>query len=343
MLTKDHIQSIVFFSLLAISALIVLLMLWPFLSALALSFLFAILFYPLYTRLHKKLGNESLASLLTILCVILIIVIPLSLVGFKIFNQALELYNAYVNSESGSVSPLDTLTSLLQGEIQRFVPSFNIDLSFLKTQALDWLLEHMGGIFSGIFRLGLGLFIMTVGLFYLLKQGKKLKNLIRSASPLPEEQNDKIISQLEKTVNSVVKGSLLVAGIQGLISAIGYTIFGVPQAALWGAVTAVAALVPGVGTALVLLPAILYLYVSGSSLMALGLLLWGVLAVGLIDNFLGPVLIGRGLKVNPLLTLISVLGGFNVFGPIGFLIGPLFLSLFITMFNLYLDFLKSHD
>ena len=115
----------------------------------------------------------------------------------------------------------------------------------------------------------------------------------------------------------------------------GFSIFGVPNPILWGSVAAVAALIPGVGTALVLIPSILYLFFIGETVSASGLLVWGIVAVGLVDNILGPKLVGRGIKLHPFLTLLSILGGISFFGPLGFLFGPLTLSLLFAFLEIY--------
>ena len=116
---------------------------------------------------------------------------------------------------------------------------------------------------------------------------------------------------------------------------VGFWIFGVPNAILWGSFAAIAALIPGIGTALVLTPAILFLFARGEIFSAIGLLAWGVGVVGLIDNFLGPRLMGRGIELHPLIILLSVLGGIGFFGPIGFLLGPLIVSLFFALLDIY--------
>ena len=127
----------------------------------------------------------------------------------------------------------------------------------------------------------------------------------------------------------------MIALIQGVLTAIGFSIFGIPHSILWGTVTIVVALIPGIGTALVLLPGIIYLFAIGETGSGIGLLVWGVLAVGLIDNLLGPKLVGRNLQLHPLLVLLSVLGGIAFFGPVGIFLGPICVSLLFALINVY--------
>mgnify|MGYP001572074651 FL=1 len=189
----------------------------------------------------------------------------------------------------------------------------------------------------------MGIFIFLVALYYLFKDGDKLKTAVVSLSPLQDIHDETIFNKLEVTINSVIRGSLAIALIQGILTAIGFAIFGVPNATLWGSVAAIAALVPGIGTALVLLPAILYLYLSGETLSAVGLLLWGMTAVGLVDNFLGPKLVERGMQLHPFLILLSILGGISFFGPLGFLLGPLILGLLFALLEVYSAISKEHE
>ena len=120
-----------------------------------------------------------------------------------------------------------------------------------------------------------------------------------------------------------------------MIATIGFYIFGVPEPLLWGAFTVVAALVPTVGTSISLIPAVVYLAVTGNSGAAIGLTIWGVVAVGLIDNFLGPKLIGGSTKLHPVLVLIAIIGGIQLFGILGFLIGPIIMAIFIAMLEMF--------
>ncbi len=155
-------------------------------------------------------------------------------------------------------------------------------------------------------------------------------------SPLAEADDETIFKKLALAVSAVVRGSLIVAFIQGILATVGFMIFGLPNPVLFGTIAAIAALVPGVGTALVLVPAIGYLFLSGNTFGAAGLFIWGTVVVGLVDNFLGPQLIGNKMKLHPLAVFLAVLGGIVFFGPIGIIVGPLVISLFSALLDVYL-------
>lgn len=323
-----------FLVLAALAGLLTFFIFRPYLSALFLAVIFAIAFRPVYELFLRTFkGQKVVAALLSVLVLVIVIVVPLSFFGFFIFKDAQEFYLRIASGGSGGA--LAVGTDFLQSWIGRFFPGFSIDLVEYLKQGLSILVANLGSIFGTLFTVVLQLFLMLLGVFYFLKDGSKFREQIIFLSPLSDNYDKTILGRLETSINSVVKGALSVAFIQGILSGIGFALFGVPSPMLWGALAAIAALIPGVGTSLVIFPAILYLFFFGNSVMALGLLAWGVLAVGLIDNILAPFLIERGLKVHPFLILLSVLGGLALFGPVGFIAGPVALALLFALLDIY--------
>ena len=177
--------------------------------------------------------------------------------------------------------------------------------------------------------------MFLIAFYFFLKDGKKLKNYIVALSPLDDSDDELIVSRLKLAVSAAMKGNLLIGLIQGTLTGIGFAIFGVPNAVLWGSVAVIAAFLPGIGTSLVLAPAIIFLFVTGNTFGGVGLLIWGIIAVGLIDNLLGPRLVGRGMQLHPLAVFVAVLGGLSLFGPLGFLLGPLAVSVCLALVDIY--------
>ncbi len=200
---------------------------------------------------------------------------------------------------------------------------------------LEWSFANLDTIFSSVTKLAFQIFIMLFALFYLLRDGSKLKKALISLSPLLDTYDEKIILKVKQAIRSVVAGSLMVSVIQGIMTGVGFLIFGVPNPALWGSFAVVAALIPAFGTSLVLGPGIIYLFLESTQLHAFGLLAWGALAVGLIDNYLSPILMNRGIQIHPFIILLSVMGGLAFFGPIGFIAGPLIVALLAALFEIY--------
>ena len=332
----NHQKSELYFLLILLAGIFVLafFIFKPFLYALVLAMVFATLFEPVHKKaLTITRERRGLAALLATVSVLIVIIVPITFLGTQIFQEATQLYSSLISN--GGVT-----------DLKRFFPvptEFSVDFNQYLRQGLNWLLQHLGPLFSNVARVILSVFVFLVALYYLFKDGQKLKGVVIALSPLQDIHDETILNKLKLAINSVIKGNLVVAFVQGILTAVGFTIFGVPNAALWGSVAAIAALIPGIGTALVLIPAILYLFLSGKTIFAVGLLLWGVTAVGLVDNFLGPKLVERGMRLHPFLILLSILGGIGFFGPLGFLLGPLVLSLLFALLEIYFAINKEHE
>ncbi len=309
----------------------------PFLYALILAMIFAIVFRPLHQKiLYFTRQKQGLAAFFTTITIVAFILAPLVFLGLQIFQEASQLYSYFI--DGGGKNGILNIFNGLMDNFQKLFPwpqefSLNID-QYLK-QGLSWLLQNLGAVFSNFTKLLVSAFIFLIALYYLLKDGQKLKKTVIALSPLTDIDNETIFKKIEVAVNSVIKGNITIALIQGVLTTIGFVIFGVPNPFLWGTVAAIAALIPGIGTALVLTPAIIFLFLTSSTLSGFGLLIWGVIAVGLVDNFLGPKLVERGVRLHSFLILLSVLGGMIFFGPIGFLLGPLTLSLLFALLDIY--------
>src|SRR3989344_264268 len=311
----------------------------PFLYALILALIFSVIFGSMHKKIFNMTGQKKrLSAFISSLIVFLCVVIPFILLGTKILQEAINFYSNVGNNAIISLIK-DTLDNLSRNYPNISGSSPSLD-SYLN-QGVTWLVGNIGSIFSNTAQIIIELFVFLGALYYLFKDGKQFRNMVISLSPLEHIYDEKILDKLELTINSSVKGTLLVALIQGILTGIGFTIFGVPNPALWGAVAALSALIPSVGTALIIAPATLFLFLTGPIGPALGLLIWGAIGVGLIDNFLGPKLIASGSKLHPFLVLLSVFGGLSLFGPIGFLLGPFVLSLLFVLFEVYSDIRKN--
>ena len=315
----------------------------PFLYVLILAIVFATVFGPLHKRiLAMTRDRKGLAALFATISVLIVVILPLSFLGIQIFQEAMGLYSSL--AKNGSATDLSRAVGDTIQNLTRFspVPIDPLNINQYLKQGLSWLLQHLGPLFANIAKGMISIFIFLVALYYLFKDGHKLKRAVVTLSPLQDVHDETIFNKLALAINSVVRGNLMVALVQGVLTAIGFAIFGVPNATLWGSVATITALIPGIGTALVLLPAILYLFFSGETIFAVGLLLWGMTAVGLVDNFFGPKLVERGMRLHPFLILLSVLGGIGFFGPLGFLLGPLVLSLLFALLEIYFSIRKEH-
>lgn len=323
------------FALLAGVSVLVFFIFQPFLYTLILAVIFATVFFPVHKNILDSLrGREGLSALISTALVVVVIVVPIIVLSTQIFKEASQLYSSLVSN--GSVS---SISQELEGSLRNagipFLPEGSLDVSQYVKQGLSLLIHNLGAVFSNIVKIMAGIFVLFIALYYLFKDGDKLKRAVVSLSPLQDIYDETVIQKLELAINSVVRGSISVGMVQGFLTAVGLAIFGVPNPVLWGSVAAIAALIPGVGTSLVIVPAVLFLFFTGATVPAFGLLAWGVIAVGLVDNILGPKLVGKGVQLHSFLVLLSILGGIGVFGALGFLFGPLALSLLFALLGIY--------
>jgi predicted PurR-regulated permease PerM len=330
--TQKLIEQIFFFVILGLAAFLVWLLFAPFIGALALAAIVVTVCYPIHTRMLRKVKNETLAALLSLVFVALVVVVPLASLSSLILREAVSVYTLINSGEQGTV--IGSLTTL-EDTIQKVIPNFAIDTAKIVEQAASFVVTHFVGLFTATASTLFLFFIALIATFYFFRDGTYFTKYLIQLSPLRDSYDERILDRLALAVRSVAMGTILVAMVQGILTALGLSLFGFERAILWGCIAAVGALVPGVGTSIVFIPSVIFLVISGAHIAALLLGLWGVIAVGLIDNFLGPYVMSRGNKVHPFLILLSVLGGIAMFGPIGFILGPVILSLFLVLLEIY--------
>ncbi len=315
----------------------------PFLIPLSLAAMFAVVFNPVYQYLLQKMnGRSALAALVTVLVATVCAVVPLSFLVIRVVAEGQHILTLLSNG-----SGLEYLQTafLYVGELfNRYLPSAgqfsatmasSID-SYAK-DALSLIVSNVGGLFSSVAQILFSLLIFLISLFYLLRDGEQLRKTLVHLSPLADRDDDLVLNKLKLAVNSVVRGNFTVVLVQALLAVVGLSLFGVPNPVLWGMVAGLAAFIPGLGSSLVLLPAAGFLVITGDVWPAVGLVVWAVAVVGLIDNLLAPKLVGRGAQLHPLIVLLSVLGGLAFFGPAGLFLGPLSASLLFALLMIYLD------
>ncbi|MCA9362391.1 AI-2E family transporter [Candidatus Kaiserbacteria bacterium] len=328
------VQYVFFFALLGAAGYMVWQIMAPFATALALSAVIVTISHPLYVRIKNRMPreNKSLAAFVSTMLVLTVVVIPLILLSSMVVREIISFYQDLDAGNFGIESSL----SALETTIQTYIPGFSVDLSEQLKISAQWLTGNLGAIFAGTVSTIFIFFISLIGSFYFFRDGKEFLQVIIKASPLPDHEDEIIFDRLAKAVRAVATGTVLVAIIQGSLVAIGFTLFGLGERAiLWGSLAAIGALVPGVGTTVVTAPAIIYLFFTGDMVSAFLLLAWSMLIVGFVDNLIGPYLISRGNNLHPFIILISVLGGISLFGPIGFIIGPVIVTLFLVLLEIY--------
>jgi len=323
-----------FFGLLILAGYMVWQIMSPFLSALALAAVIVTISSPLYHKIIQYMPRRSpsLAAFISTIIVFVVGILPLVLMTTLVVNEVVDFYRDIDSAEGLTIT---TITASIEDQIQRLVPEFEINLADQIRLSAEWVTGNLASIFAGTISTLFLFFIALIATFYFFRDGKDLLKLVIKASPLPDAEDTEILNRMARAIRAVATGTLLVALIQAVLATIGMTVAGVDRAVLIGGLVAIAAMIPGIGTGVVMFPVVIILFLSGNVVPAVGLLIWSVAAVGLVDNFIGPQLMSRGNNMHPFIILISVLGGLSLFGPIGFLIGPVVVTLFLVLLEIY--------
>lgn len=338
-MNTQRMQAIGFFTLLGAVAVVTFWMIAPFLKLLALAGILAVLFMPLSRKIIARTGSEILGAALSVLLAFVSLMLPVWLVGQLVFNELVALYGKFKQGQA--LFDLATLNSRMPQVLQDFFQTLNKDLSVKLYDLAGTVLKSFTDLLLNLPGFFLGFFFVFFVFYYMLRDGGKMKKYFDEIFPLSEAHENIIVKKLEQAISGVVKGSFLVALSQGLVALIGFLIFGVPQPVLWSVFTVLAALVPTVGTSLALIPAIIYLFLSGHIGAAVGMTIWGAAAVGLIDNLISPKLIGKKTSIHPVLVFLGVIGGIRIFGFIGFLLGPILMAVLVSLLDIYRTGLKT--
>lgn len=307
----------------------------PFMIALITAAVFAIVFSPLDKWLYKYVKNKKLTAFILLVGILFAIVLPLFTIIALMVQQATDLIREFGGADGFREIDLANSTVLLLFPEVVQEQLGTIDIATVGTSIVEWVFENLAKAASATAGLLFQTFIFFISLYYFLADRDHIYKTVLELSPFKDKLDAKIVDRITHTVRSVVQGALIVAIIQAIFASIGMTIFGVPGAFIWGALIIVAAQVPLVGVGLVMIPAVGYLFITGHPQAGIGLAIWSVVIVGLVDNILSPFLIGGKTKMHNLLVLLSILGGIRLFGPIGLIVGPTVLAGVMIIVDLY--------
>ena len=317
---------------------------WPFLEPLLLGALLAGLFHPLYRWITRLVGGrQSFGAVLTLLVLFILVLVPVS--GFLgiVVQQALSVSDQaipWLRQHTGAASKFNLHDWLVQGfpALADYVPSQEQLLQQAGTAAKSagaFLVTVLSRMTVTTAAFILNLFIMLYAMFFFFKDGQKILERIFYYLPLNDEDETRMLARFTSITRATIKGTVVIGIIQGTLAGIAFWIAGIQGAAFWGTIMTILSIVPGIGAALVWVPAVIILFISGQYVPATLLLAWCAAVVGTIDNFLRPALVGRDAKMPDLLILIGTLGGLFLFGPIGFIVGPIVCGLFLTVWDIY--------
>lgn len=315
----------------------------PFFGTLLWSVIVAMLFRPLYRRLLPLLGGRrSAAAALTTGAVFLIVVLPFVAMTLSLVNEAGALYARLQADDQTPAAAMNQMLRALPDWVTELLRRIGItDVDELRRRLLAVL--GQGGQFIAGQALKIGqntlqlvtsLFILLYVAFFLIRDGDELVRSLREALPLSPRHQQALFSRFGTVVRATVKGNLLVAVLQGALGGLAFWVLDIGGALLWAVLMAFVSLLPAVGAALVWLPVALWFLATGQVLQGLGLAAWGTLVIGLVDNLLRPVLVGKDTRLPDWVVLITTLGGMSVFGINGFVLGPMIAAMFLAVWHI---------
>jgi len=317
---------------------------WPLLQALLLGALLAGLCHPLYRWITRLLGGRrSFGAIVTLVILFIVVAGPLSAFLGVVVQQALAVSNQaipWVQQHFGAASTFNAHDWLAQRfpALADYVPS-----QAQLVESVGAVAKSIGGFLVTVASrmtattaaFLLNLFVMVYAMFFFFRDGEKILEKIFYYLPLRDEDEGLMLQRFASITRATVKGTLVIGIIQGALAGVAFWIAGIDGSAFWGTIMAILSIIPGVGAALIWVPAVIYLIVTGQVLAGLLLLAWCAAVVGTVDNILRPILVGKDAKMPDLLILVGTLGGLFLFGPIGFIVGPIVCGLFLTVWEIY--------
>ncbi|WP_457422116.1 AI-2E family transporter [Roseateles sp. P5_E7] len=316
----------------------------PFSAAVFWGAVIAIVFMPIHVALLRRWKQRrTLAALATLLLVVLMVVLPLTLLTGMLVKEGAALYQRVQSGETNFVLYFEKVVAVLPGWLHDLLEHFGLtDVNELQTRISDAIGRGSQAIATYVYSMGqnaldfvVGFFVMLYLAFFLLRDGVSLSRRIRNAVPLAPEHRRQLATKFITVIRATVKGNILVAAVQGALGGLAFWFFGIKGALLWAVLMGFLSLLPAIGAALIWLPVALYFLVTGAIWQGLTLIAYGVVVIGLVDNVLRPILVGKDIQMPDYLVLISTIGGMAVFGISGFVIGPVIAAMFMAVWDLF--------
>ena len=336
-----------FFLISLLCSLILLLILFQaYLSSIVLALVITSVFYPIYVLVKRLFrGREGLASLFMILSILIVIVVPTGWFVGTLSNEAFDFYNRTSNAVS-----LKQIQDILESDsiwAQRIRWIGKMSGLEFTPEAIEKLVASLGkniGLFlykqissmaSNIFNLLIHFFLMILIVYYLFRDGVHLKDYIAQILPIPKEQIEKVEQTFQEVGKAIIIGNGSAGIIQGILGGFGFFIFGFSSPFLWGTILAFMAFLPIVGASVVFLPATVILMIQGKVGAGIVYLVYNLLYSSIVEYLIKPQLIGRGMQMNSVLVFLGIIGGIKLFGILGIIYGPLIITIFLTLAEIY--------
>jgi len=305
----------------------------PFIYIIVLAAVLSVIFYPLYVKFIKiSFGNKNIAASLMLILALVFLIVPILFFGLQISGQAQNFFSLGQIDQS---QYMQIVQQNVDSFIQHIVPSFSFNVSDFVNKILVYVSSNLAGFLSQTTYIFFQILFLLFTLFFLLRDGEKMLDVLISLSPFSKEQNKEVADSVYRTINSVIRETLFVGFIRFALISLAFYFFNIPDALLWGTIGGIIGMVPGLGTPFVIIPTVLYLFFFANIYTAIAMALFGILLSVFVDNMLSAYFFGKGLDVPPFFILFAILGGIIFFGPLGFIFGPIILSLFISLIDMY--------
>jgi predicted PurR-regulated permease PerM len=314
----------------------------PYFGAVLWGVVAAIMFHPLTARLTRTLGGRSnLAASIVLLGLIAVFVVPTILIGISLVNEVAALYAKTTSGQLDIGKMLHSVQEALPESVRHFIAQYGLsDVERLRAEFGSGITSGLQTIAGRLLSLGQGALSFFAGLgvmlylsYFLLRDGQRYGNLIRESLPLNTDTRDPLIAHFLLVVRATMRGTVVVAVVQGLLGGILFSLLGIEGALIWGVLMGFLSLLPAVGTGFVWVPVAIYLFATGEIGKAVILMFCGVFIIGMVDNVLRPILVGRDTRMPDFVVLISTLAGLQLFGLNGFIVGPVIAALFLAVWN----------
>jgi predicted PurR-regulated permease PerM len=324
----------------------------PFYGAVFWGVVLAIVFAPLYRKLLARFNRSpNLAAIATLAIILLIVILPLALVTAALLREVAAFYGRIQSGELSFAHFFDQIVGALPGWVGRLLERFGLgDLGALQQKIAGGATAGSQAIAKQVLDIGqntldfvVSFFVTLYLAFFLLRDGAALARRIWTAVPLDPHSKRDLFRKFATVIRATVKGNILVAAAQGALGGLAFWYLDVHGAVLWAVLMAFLSLLPAVGAALIWLPVAGYLLLTGAVAKGIGLIVFGTVVIGLVDNLLRPVLVGKDIKMPDWMVLISTLGGMAIFGLNGFVIGPVVAAMFMSAWDIFVTARKAEE
>lgn len=312
----------------------------PFLISFLIAAILAHLFAPMYRFFLRGLRSRGLSSFLACLFIALIIVVPILIVLSLVIDEIQNILSTFIVNPEGNRKIISSLSENIGTFplLEKFDLGKNITqesmLSGVKNFSQNTL-AILQSTYSSVTHFVFVTFVMFFSLFYLFIDGENLVKKIMQLSPLRDKYEKVLINKFNSITRATIKGTTIIAIIQGLLGGVLFAVVGVPSPVLLGILMTVASVIPSFGAGLIWLPVGILMLIFGYLTEGLVIIFFGALVISMIDNLIRPKLVGRDTQMHPLLILFSTLGGIALFGISGFIVGPIIMSLFVAFWEIY--------